>query len=248
REAKIPFEVPPEHELSSRTAAVLQVIYLVFNEGYYASSGESVTRANLSAEAIRLGRLLHALLPDPETTGLLALMLLHESRRAARTSSTGDLILLEDQDRLLWDHDKIKEGLSLLKQALSSKQAGPYALQAAIAALHAEAKHPNATDWAQIAMLYSLLLRINPSPIIELNRAVAIAMHKGPEAGLQQIDVILGRGVLNDSHLAHSVRAEMYRAIGRRNDAIVSWERALDLAQQAPERWFIERKLRELRK
>lgn len=248
REAKIPFEVPPEHELSSRTAAVLQVIYLVFNEGYYASSGESVTRANLSAEAIRLGRLLHALLPDPETTGLLALMLLHESRRAARTSSTGDLILLEDQDRLLWDHDKIKEGLSLLKQALSSKQAGPYALQAAIAALHAEAKHPNATDWAQIAMLYSLLLRINPSPIIELNRAVAIAMHKGPEAGLQQIDVILGRGVLNDYHLAHSVRAEMYQKIGRINDAIVSWERALDLAKQAPERRFIERKLRELKK
>jgi RNA polymerase sigma-70 factor, ECF subfamily len=191
REAKIPFEVLTEYELPDRLEAVLQVVYLVFNEGYYASSGESVTRVDLSTEAIRLGRLLHDLLPDPEVTGLLGLMLLHESRRPARTTSTGDLILLEDQDRSLWDHDMIKEGLSLVERAFSSKRAGPYTLQAAIAALHAEAKSPDATDWAQIAGLYSLLLRINPSPVIELNRAVAIAMYKGSEAGLQLIDAIL---------------------------------------------------------
>jgi RNA polymerase sigma-70 factor (ECF subfamily) len=173
-------------------------------------------------------------------------MLLHESRRPARTTPAGDLILLEDQDRSLWDHDMIKEGLSLVERAFSSKQAGPYTLQAAIAALHAEAKSPDATDWEQIAGLYSLLLRINPSPVIELNRAVAIAMHKGPEAGLQQIDAILGRGKLNDYHLAHSARAELCRKIGRKNDARTSWERALTLAQQDPERRFIERKLREL--
>jgi RNA polymerase sigma-70 factor (ECF subfamily) len=246
REAKIPFEVPPEHELPDRLGAVLQVIYLVFNEGYYASSGESVTRVDLSSEAIRLGRLLHDLLPDPEVTGLLGLMLLHESRRPARTTPAGDLILLEDQDRSLWDRDMIEEGLSLVEQAFSSKQAGPYTLQAAIAALHAESKSPDATDWAQIAGLYSLLLGINPSPVIELNRAVAIAMHKGPEAGLKQIDAILERGELNDYHLAHSARAELCRKIGLTNEARASWERALTLAQQDPERRFIERKLREL--
>lgn len=246
REAKIPFEVPPEHELPDRLGAVLQVIYLVFNEGYYASSGESVTRVDLSGEAIRLGRLLHGLLPHPEVTGLLSLMLLHESRRPARTSSKGDLILLEDQDRSLWDRDMIEEGLSLVERAFASKQPGPYTLQAAIAALHAEAASPGATDWAQITGLYSLLLRINPSPVIELNRAVAIAMHKGPEAGLRQIDAILGRGDLNDYHLAHSARAELCRKTGRTNEARVSWERALVLAQQDPERRFIERKLSEL--
>lgn len=246
REAKIPFEVPPEHELPDRLGAVLQVIYLVFNEGYYASSGESVTRVDLSSEAIRLGRLLHDLLPDPEVTGLLGLMLLHESRWPARTTPTGDLILLEDQDRSLWDRDMIEEGLSLVERAFSSKRAGPYTLQAAIAALHAEAKNPDATDWAQIAGLYSLLLRINPSPVIELNRAVAIAMHNGPEAGLQQIDAILDRGDLIDYQLAHSARAELCRKLGRTNEARVSWERALALAQQDPERRFIERKLREL--
>lgn len=246
REAKIPFEVPPQHELPDRLEAVLQVIYLVFNEGYYASSGESATRVDLSSEAIRLGRLLHHLLPDPEVTGLLGLMLLHESRRPARTTPAGDLILMEDQDRSLWDRGMIEEGLSLVERAFSSKRAGRYTLQAGIAALHAEAKTPDATDWAQIAGLYSLLLRINPSPVIELNRAVAIAMHKGPEAGLQQIDSILERGELNDYHLAHSARAELCRKIGRTNEARVSWERALALAQQDPERRFIERKISEL--
>ncbi|MBN8854510.1 MAG: RNA polymerase subunit sigma-24 [Sphingobacteriales bacterium 50-39] len=246
REAKIPFEVPMEHELPDRLAAVLQVIYLVFNEGYYTSSGESVTRVDLSSEAIRLARLLHVLLPDSEVTGLLGLMLLHESRRPARTSSKGNIILLEDQDRSLWDRYMIEEGLTLVKRAFSSKPPGPYTLQAAIAALHAEAARPEATDWAQITSLYSRLLRINPSPVIELNRAIAIAMHKGPEAGLQQIDAILERGDLDDYHLAHSARAELCRKLGRTNQARASWERALALSQQDPERRFIQRKLSEL--
>ena len=246
REARIPFEVPPQYELSDRLGTVLQVIYLVFNEGYYASSGESVTRVDLSREAIRLGHLLHELLPDPEVTGLLGLMLLHESRRSARTTPAGDLILLEDQDRLLWDHDMIAEGLSLVERAFSSKRPGPYTLQACISALHVEAKRPDDTDWAQIAGLYNLLLQINPSPVIELNRAIAIAMHKGPEAGLQKIDAILERGELNDYHLAHSARAELCRKAGRTNEARASWERALVLAQQDPERRFIEQKLKEL--
>lgn len=246
RETKIPFEVPQQHELTGRLGAVLQVIYLVFNEGYYASSGESVTRVDLSGEAIRLGRLLYNLLPDPEVTGLLSLMLLHESRRYARTTPTGDLILLEDQDRSLWDSNLIEEGLLLVEQALSYKQPGPYTLQAAIAALHAEAKDAGATDWAQITALYTLLLRINPSPVIELNRAVAIAMHQGPEAGLTQIDAILERGELKDYHLAYAARAELCRKTGRTNEARTSWERALSLTQQGPERRFIERKLREL--
>ena len=246
REAKIPFEVPMEHELPDRLGAVLQVIYLVFNEGYYASSGESLTRVDLSSEAIRLGRLLQVLLPDSEVTGLLGLMLLHESRRPARTSSKGNIILLEDQDRSLWDRDMIEEGLTLVERAFSSKPPGPYTLQSAIAALHAEAAPPEATDWAQITRLYSRLLRINPSPIIELNRAIAIAMHKGPEAGLQQIDAILERGDLDDYHLAHSARAELCRKLGRTNQARASWERAFALAQQDPERRFIQRKLSEL--
>jgi RNA polymerase sigma-70 factor (ECF subfamily) len=246
REAKVPFEMPPAHELPGRLGAVLQVIYLVFNEGYYASSGESVTRVDLSGEAIRLGRLLHVLLADAEITGLLGLMLLHESRRSARTSPTGDLVLLEDQDRSRWDRAMIEEGLTLVEQAFSSRPPGPYALQAAIAALHAEAAHPNATDWAQITALYNRLLRINPSPIMELNRAIAIAMHQGPEAGLQQIDAILARGDLNSYHLAHSARAELCRKTGRIGEARVSWQRALALAQQAPERRFIEQKLSQL--
>lgn len=246
REAKIPFEVPAEHELPDRLAVVLQVIYLVFNEGYYASSGESVTRVDLSNEAIRLARVLHNLLPGAEVKGLLGLMLLHESRRPARTTPAGDIILLEDQNRSRWDRKMIDEGLSLVERAISSKPPGPYALQAAIAALHAEAKTPEATDWAQIARLYTLLLRINPSPVIELNRAVAIAMHKGPETGLQHIDAILERGELNDYHFAHSARAELCRKAGRINDAKASWERALSLARQDPERRFIERKLNEL--
>lgn len=246
REAKIPFEVPQQHELPERLGAVLQVIYLVFNEGYYASGGDSVTRVDLSNEAIRLGRLLHGLLPGAEVAGLLGLMLLHESRRSARTTPTGDLIILEAQDRSLWDREMINEGLSLVERAFSSKPPGPYTLQAAIAALHAEAKNSHDTDWVQIAGLYTMLLRIIPSPIIELNRAVAIAMHNGPEAGLQQINAILDRGELRDYHLAYSARAELYQKAGRINEARASWERALALAQQEPERRFIERKLREL--
>lgn len=246
REAKIPFEVPQQHELPDRLESVLQIVYLVFNEGYYASSGEEATRADLSSEAIRLGRLLHNLLPDPEVSGLLGLMLLHESRRSARTTTAGDLILLEDQDRSRWNRDMIEEGLSLVGRAFSFKPPGPYTLQAGIAALHAQAKTPEATDWQQIVGLYSLLLRINPSPVIELNRAVAIAMHDGPEAGLRQIDAILERGELSDYHLAHSARAELCRKTGRTREARISWERALALAQQNPERRFIESRLRDL--
>lgn len=246
RETNIPFEVPQKHELPERLGAVLHIVYLVFNEGYYASTGDQLTRVDLSGEAIRLGRLLNDLLPDPEVAGLLALMLLHESRRTARATPEGDLILLQDQNRSLWDNNMIMEGLSLVKRALSSKQPGAYALQAAIAALHAEAKTPDATDWAQISRLYTLLLRINPSPVIELNRAVAIAMHEGPMAGLIEIDAILDRGELNGYHLAHSARAELCRKAGLIHEARTSWERALVLAQQDPERRFIQRKLKEL--
>src|SRR5690606_20643902 len=246
RETKIPFKVPQHHELPDRLATVLQVVYLVFNEGYYASSGDTVTRSDLSSEAIRLGRILLDLLPDPEVMGLLALMLLHESRRSARSTPDGDLILLEDQDRAQWDRHMIKEGLALVDRAFSSKQPGPYALQAAIAALHARAEHFDTTDWPQIAALYTLLLRINPSPVIELNRAVAVAMHEGAEAGLRQIDAILARGQLTDYHLAHSARAELCRKAGRTEEARASWKNALSLARQEPERRFIERKLREL--
>ena len=246
REAKIPFEVPQQHELPDRLGTVLQVIYLLFNEGYYASSGERVTRIDLSSEAIRLGRLLHDLLPEPEVGGLLGLMLLHESRRLARITPAGDLILLEDQDRSLWDGDMIDEGLALVERAFSFRSPGAYTLQAGIAALHAQAKNFEATDWAQITGLYSLLLRIDPSPVIELNRAVALAMYKGPEAGLRQIDAILQRGELNDYHLAHAARAELCRKAGRINEARASWERALALTQQEPERRFISRKLGEL--
>ena len=246
RETKIPFDVPQQHELSDRLESVLQVIYLVFNEGYYASSGELLTRVDLSSEAIRLGRLLHDLLPDPEVTALLGLMLLHESRRPARTTPAGDLILLEDQDRSMWNPEMIEEGLSFVERAFSSRPPGPYTLQAGIAALHAEAKSPEATDWPQIAALYTMLLRINPSPVIELNRAVAIAMHKGPEAGLREVDAILERGGLTDYHLAHSARAELCRKMGRISEAKASWERALALVKLDPERRFIERKLRSL--
>ncbi len=246
REAKIPFEIPQQHELPDRLGSVLQVIYLVFNEGYYASSGDTLIRVDLSSEAIRLGRRLHDLLPGGEVAGLLGLMLLHESRRSARMTSTGDLILLENQDRSRWDREMIREGLALVERAFLSKPPGPYTLQAAIAALHAEAKKSQETDWPQIAGLYTLLLQITPSPIIELNRAVAIAMHQGPEAGLRQINAILERGELKDYHLAYSARAELYQKSGRKNDARASWERALALAQQDPERRFIEKKLKEL--
>jgi RNA polymerase sigma-70 factor (ECF subfamily) len=246
REARIPYQVPGREELPDRLDAVLQVIYLVFNEGYSASSGETVTRADLSGEAIRLGRLLMELLPEPEVIGILALMLLHEARRPARIAPSGDLILLEDQDRSLWNRDLIAEGLALLEQALSSRRFGLYTLQAAIVAVHAEASSADTTDWAQIVGLYSLLLRVNPSPIIELNRAVAVAMLDGPSAGLELIDAILARGELTDYHLAHSARADLCRRLGRTAEARASYERALTLAQQEPERRFLERKLREL--
>jgi RNA polymerase sigma-70 factor (ECF subfamily) len=244
--AGIPYEVPSLAELPERLDGVLQVVYLVFNEGYSASSGESVTRGDLSAEAIRLGRLLMELLPEAEVIGLLALMLLQESRRAARASPSGELILLENQNRALWNRDYIAEGLSLVERALASPRFGPYTLQAAIAAVHAQAPSADQTDWAQIAALYDLLLRIEPSPVIELNRAVAIAMRDGPAAGLALIDAILARGELTDYHLAHSARAELCRRLGKTADARAAYERALSLARQEPERRFLQGRLRDL--
>ena len=246
RDARIPYEVPSETELPDRLDAVLRVVYLVFNEGYSASAGGSVTRHDLSAEAIRLGRLLTALLPEPEAVGLLALMLLHDSRRAARTSPAGDLILLEDQDRSLWNRDQIAEGVSLVERAFSSGPVGPYTIQAAIGAVHAEAPSATATDWAQIAALYDVLLRAEPSPVVELNRAVAIAMRDGPSAGLALIDAIFTRGDLQKYHLAHSARADLCRRLGRTEDARVSYEWALSLTQQEPEQRFLKRRLSEL--
>jgi RNA polymerase sigma-70 factor, ECF subfamily len=243
RDARIPYEVPAASELPGRLDAVLRVIYLVFNEGYSASAGESLTRAELSAEAIRLGRLLLALQPEPETTGLLALMLLQESRRAARTSPDGNLVLLEDQDRSLWHRGQITEGLALVERALSSRRFGPYTIQAAIAAIHAEAPEAAKTDWAQIVGLYDVLLRVEPSAVVELNRAVALAMRDGPLAGLELIDVILNRGELTGYHLAHSARAELCRRLGRTEDARQSYQRALRLVRQEPERRFLERRL-----
>ncbi|WP_367873607.1 RNA polymerase sigma factor [Luteolibacter sp. Populi] len=246
RDARIPYEVPSPEELPDRLATVLQVIYLVFNEGYTASSGTSLTRADLSAEAIRLGRLLLELLPDPELMGLLALMLLHESRRTARASPTGELILLQDQDRSLWNHVHIAEGIALVEQALTSRRFGPYTLQAAIAAVHAEAPDTTATDWPQIAALYTALAQADPSPVVELNRAVAIAMRDGPEAGLALIDAILARGELTAYHLAHSARADLCRRLGRTTEARASYERALALTQLEPERRFLQKRLQEL--
>jgi RNA polymerase sigma-70 factor (ECF subfamily) len=244
--AKIPYQVPSRVDLPERLDTVLQCVYLVFNEGYSASSGESLTRADLSAEAIRLGRLLVELLPEPEVIGLLALMLLQESRRAARATPTGEIILLEDQDRSLWNREQITEGTALVQRSLSSRQIGPYSLQAAIAAVHAEAATASATDWAQIVGLYGLLLRIEPSPIVELNRAVAVAMRDGPEAGLKLIDEILARGELSDYHLAHAARAELCRRLNRTSDAKAAYERALTLARQDPEKRFLQRRLRDL--
>jgi RNA polymerase sigma-70 factor (ECF subfamily) len=226
--------------------AVLHVIYLVFNEGYSASAGVSLTRPDLSGEAIRLGRLLLALLPEPEVVGLLALMLLHESRRAARTSPGGELVLLEDQDRSLWNREQIAEGSVLVERALSSRRFGPYTLQAAITAVHAAAPSVAATDWAQIVTLYDLLARLEQSPVVELNRAVAVAMRDGPAAGLALIDGILARGDLADYHLAHAARADMCRRLGRTAEARVSYERALGLTQQEPERRFLARRLADL--
>lgn len=246
KNAKIPYQVPSKAELPDRLAAVLHVIYLVFNEGYSASSGDSVTRADLSGEAIRLGTLLSELLPEAEVQGLLALMLLQESRRVARSSPEGELILLEDQDRSLWNREQIAAGIQLVEQALGSQRFGPYTLQAAIAAVHAEAATAADTHWAQIAALYAVLAQMTPSPVVELNRAVAVAMAEGPLAGLTMIEAILAAGELADYHLAHSARAELCRRLGRREDARESYERALSLARQEPERRFLRARLREL--
>jgi RNA polymerase sigma-70 factor, ECF subfamily len=246
RDARIPYRIPSRADLPGRLDSVLRVVYLVFTEGYAASSGPSLVRADLSSEAIRLGRLLTELLPEPEVAGLLALMLLHESRRAARTSPAGELILLDEQDRSLWDRDQIAEGLALVERALSSRRLGTYTLQAAIAAVHAEAASAEATDWGRIVALYDLLAAVDPSPVVELNRAVAVAMRDGPEEALALIDALLARGDLADYHLAHAARADMCRRLGRTAEARASYERALGLTRQDPERRFLERRLREL--
>ncbi len=247
RETPIPYEVPTPQELPERLNAVLQVIYLVFNEGYSAAAGAEVTRAELTAEAIRLGRLLAELQSEPEAIGLLALMLLQESRRAARTSATGELILLENQDRALWNRTQIAEGVALVEKALGSRRFGPYTLQAAIAAVHAEAESTATTDWRQIVALYSQLIRIQPSPVVHLNRAVAIAMRDGPEAGLVHIDALLEQGKLAHYYLAHSARADMCRRLGRTAEARSSYEKALALTQQEPERQFLQERIRQLK-
>jgi RNA polymerase sigma-70 factor (ECF subfamily) len=247
RETPIPYEVPTPQELPERLGAVLHVIYLVFNEGYSAAAGVEVTRAELTGEAIRLGRLLTELRPDPEVIGLLALMLLQESRHAARTSPTGELILLENQDRSLWNREQIAEGVALLEKAMKSRRFGAYTLQAAIAAVHAEAESTAATDWRQIVALYDQLLRMQPSPVVQLNRAVAIAMCDGPEAGLAQIDAALEHGELANYYLAHSARADMYRRLGRTAEARASYEKALALTQQEPERQFLQERIRQLK-
>jgi RNA polymerase sigma-70 factor (ECF subfamily) len=247
RDARIPYEVPGAAELPERLDAVLRVIYLVFNEGYSASSGASVTRADLSGEALRLARLLVELLPEPEAMGLLALMLLHESRRPARTAASGDLVVLEEQDRALWDRGLIAEGIALVERALGSKRFGPYSLQAAISAVHAEAPSATATDWAQIVALYDVLQRMDPSPVVELNRAVAVAMCDGPAAGLALIEELLKKGDLQQYHLAHAARADLCRRLGKKEQALASYGQALALARQEPERRFLARRLAELR-
>jgi RNA polymerase sigma-70 factor (ECF subfamily) len=246
RDARIPYEVPLEKELPDRLDTVLRVVYLVFNEGYSASFGEAITRHDLCGDAIRLGRVLITLLPQPEATGLLGLLLLQDSRRTARTSATGELILLEDQDRSLWNREQIAEGVALVQRALSMRQVGPYTIQAAIAAAHAQASTAAMTDWAQIVGLYTLLLQAEPSPVIELNRAVAIAMRDGPSAGLELVDAILKRGDLETYHLAHAARADLCRRLGRTKEARASYQRALSLTQQEPERRFLEKRLSEL--
>jgi len=243
RDARIPYQVPGRPELPERLDTVLHVIYLVFNEGYSASSGTSLTRHDLCAEAIRLGRLLVELLPEPEAVGLLGLMLLHDARRAARASSAGDLLLLEEQDRSLWNRAQIDEGRRLVERAAASPGFGPYTLQAAIAAVHADAPDAGATDWRQIVGLYDVLLRTDPGPVVELNRAVAVAMRDGPAAGLALIDAILARGELTEYYLAHSARADLCRRLGRTEDAMAAYERALGLTRQEPERRFLERRL-----
>ncbi|AMV21518.1 RNA polymerase sigma factor [Planctomyces sp. SH-PL14] len=246
REAEIPYAVPSLRDLPERLDAVLSAIYLVFNEGYAASQGESLTRVDLTAEAIRLGRLLLDLLPDPEVQGLLALMLLHESRREARVSREGEIVLLEDQDRSRWNAGMISEGTTLVEQALRSRRFGAYTLQAAISAIHAEAATPPQTDWNQIVVLYTVLQRIDASPVVELNRAVAVAMRDGPEAGLELIDRILGRGDLSQYPLAHSARGELLRRAGRGPAARTAFERALELARSEPEKRFLAGRIREV--
>ncbi|HEX4413472.1 MAG TPA: RNA polymerase sigma factor [Lacipirellulaceae bacterium] len=246
RDAGIPYQVPVREELPDRMETVLQVVYLVFNEGYSASSGDALTRPDLSSEAIRLGRLLFELLPEPEVIGLLALMLLHESRRAARTSSTGELILLDHQDRSRWNREQIVEGAALVQRAIASAEIGPYVIQAAIAAVHANADSAQSTDWTQIVSLYDVLAQVVLSPVVELNRAVAVAMRDGPAEGLAAVDAILARGDLVDYHLAHAARADLCRRLGRTADARSAYEQALALARQEPERRFLEGRLAEL--
>jgi RNA polymerase sigma-70 factor (ECF subfamily) len=247
RDANIPYQVPTRADLPERLDSVLHVIYLVFNEGYSASSGTAVVRHDLSTEAITLGRLLVELLPEPEAEGLVALMLLHDARRAARVSADGELVLLDDQDRTLWNRPQIGEGRQLVEKALRSRRVGPYALQAAIAAVHADAVSASETDWPQIAGLYDVLMRVEPTPVVELNRAVAIAMRDGPAAGLARIDAILARGELLDYHLAHSARADLLRRLGRTHEAIEAYERAIALSIQEPERRFLAQRLADLR-
>lgn len=246
RDAGIPYDVPSREDLPDRIDSVLQVVYLVFNEGYAASSGDSVTRPDLSGEAIRIGRLLIELLPESEVIGLLALMLLHESRRAARTTSAGELILLDEQDRSLWNREQIEEGRGLVARAFGTGQVGPYCVQAAISAVHATAPSTAATNWNEIVALYDMLAQAAPSPIVELNRAVAISMRDGPAAGLALVDAIFARGDLADYHLAHAARADMHRRLGQAAAARTAYERALQLARQGPERRFLEQRLAEL--
>jgi RNA polymerase sigma-70 factor, ECF subfamily len=247
RDARIPYEVPDRDDLPDRLDSVLHVVYLVFNEGYLATGGRSLIRADLSAEAIRLGRMVVELLPEAEATGLLALMLLHDARRDTRTGAGGDIVLLEDQDRSRWNRAQIIEGVRLVERALATRRFGPYAIQAAIAAVHAESPSAALTDWAQIVGLYDVLLRADPSPVVELNRAAAVAMLRGPAHGLELMDAILARGDLTDYHLAHSARADLLRRLGRREDSIGAYERALSLTRQPAERVFLEGRLRDLR-
>ncbi|HEX2825179.1 MAG TPA: RNA polymerase sigma factor [Burkholderiales bacterium] len=248
RDARIPYQVPAKEDLPDRIESVLRVVYLVFNEGYSASSGEELTRHDLSAEAIRLGRLLLELLPEPEVMGLLALMLIQESRRAARTTASGEIVLLDEQDRSLWNREYIREGIALIERALGTRGFGPYAIQAAIAAVHAEAPTPSATDWRQIVALYDVLARMTPSPVVELNRAVAVAMRDGPAAGLELVDALLEQGELDGYHLAHSARADLCRRLGKTEDARASYRRALELTRLAPERQFLQGRLQSLEK
>jgi RNA polymerase sigma-70 factor (ECF subfamily) len=247
RHARIPYQVPARADLPERLDAVLRVIYLVFNEGYAASSGSAITRHDLSSEAISLGRLLLGLLPQPDVAGLLGLMLLQDSRRAARMSNSGELVLLEDQDRGRWKRDQIQEGTALVQRALAAGEVGPYSIQAAIAAVHANASSAADTDWRQIVTLYDLLLRAEPSPVIELNRAVAVAMRDGPEAGLNLVDTLLARGDLDGYHLAYAAKADLCRRLGRKAEAVAAYERALSLSLQEPERRFLERRLSDLK-